>query len=145
MTGRSGHLARTAAMADKPIKRGQRIVRKDQVNTTPFERRDKIMAPFHAGGRTRDARGFQGGLNQRRIVGIILQVQNAERGFHLFNLFIPAGENDFTGLEINHGIHPVSLAQWLTMFDQPRPKRYPTSTSCCRRPIAVPRFKCRQR
>jgi hypothetical protein len=47
-----------------------------------FERRHKFIVVLHAGGRTRDALGFQGALNERGIVGIILQVQDVERGFH---------------------------------------------------------------
>jgi hypothetical protein len=47
-----------------------------------FERRHKIMVVLHAGGGTSDALGVQGGLNERGIVWIILQVQDVERGFH---------------------------------------------------------------
>ena len=69
-------------MADNPSNVGQREIRKDQVNAAAFERRHKIIAVLHAGGRTSDAVGFQGGLNERGIVWIILQVQDVERGFH---------------------------------------------------------------
>jgi hypothetical protein len=47
-----------------------------------FERRHKIIAGLHTGGRTSDALGLKGGLNERGIVWIILQVQDVERGFH---------------------------------------------------------------
>ena len=87
MTGRSGHRGAHDFQCGQPIKRGQREIRKDQVNAAVFERRHKIIVVLHAGGRTSDAPGFQGGLNERGIVWIILQVQDVERGFHSYNLF----------------------------------------------------------
>ena len=68
----------------QPVKRGEREIRKDQVHAAAFERRHKTIAALHAGGRASDAIGFQGGLNERGIVGIVLQVQDVERGFHIF-------------------------------------------------------------
>jgi hypothetical protein len=67
----------------QPVKRRQLEIRKDQVNAAAFERRHKIIAVLHAGGRASDAIGFQGGLNERGIVGIIFQVQDVEWGFHV--------------------------------------------------------------
>ena len=65
-----------------PVEARQRTVRKDQVDAALFERRHKTIVVLHAGDGTSDARGLQGGLDERGILGIILQVQNVERGFH---------------------------------------------------------------
>ena len=78
----AGHLACAISNADNPVEARQRAIRKDQVNAAAFERRHKIIAALHAGGGAIDALGFQGGLNERGIVWIILQVQDVEWGFH---------------------------------------------------------------
>ena len=71
------------------VKRGQRKIRKDQVNAAAFKRRHKISAGFHTGEHTSDAVGFQSGFGQRDVVGIIFQVQDADGWFHFRNLPFP--------------------------------------------------------
>ena len=54
----------------------------ERINVAGFERRHELIVVLDAGDCASDAFGFQGGLNQRGIVGVILQVQDVERGFH---------------------------------------------------------------
>ena len=53
-----------------------------------FECRHILIAVLHAVDGTRDAPGFQSGLDERGINGIILQVQDAEREMSFANLLL---------------------------------------------------------
>ena len=62
----------------QPVKSGQGVIRKNQVNAAMFERRHKFIARLHARDRILNALGLQRALNERGIVWIILQVQDAQ-------------------------------------------------------------------
>ena len=83
MNGRCAHRSWAILSAERPSNDGQGVIRENQVVATALERRHEIRRGVNTRHLADDPVGRERLLNELGVPGVVLEMENPERGLHV--------------------------------------------------------------